>query len=129
MQRRSLMPDFVYSVKFLCGTQQEDPEGCLTVRPGAYATDINIHNFQNSKTHLEKFFLPLVLPGQVVGREPDSAGPRAHETLVLPPNTATMDDCCNISKLLNLPSAGSSPLTIGFLVIVSSQEVNVTAVY
>lgn len=123
------MPQFVYSVKFICGTQQEDPEGCLTVRPGAYATDINIHNFQDSPTKIEKFVLPVVLLGQVVGREPDSAGQQAQDAIELPPNTATMDDCCRISQLLNLPPASSSPLTIGFLMLVSSQEVNVTAVY
>jgi hypothetical protein len=128
--KETTMPEFVYSVKFVCGTQQESPEGCLTVRPGIYATDINIHNFQNSETNIEKFVIPLVLSGHVVAREPNIMKPqREPERITLPPNGATMDDCCHISELLGIPPVSSSPLTIGFLVIVSSQEVNVTAVY
>jgi len=122
---------YTYSVKFVCGIQKDDPEGCLTVRPGAYATDINIHNFKDSETQIEKFILPVVLFGNVVGREPKFTGPlREPEKILLPPNTATMDDCCRISELLlGHPPLSPSPLTIGFLVIVSSQELNVTAVY
>ena len=121
---------YTYSVKFVCGIQQDDPEGCLTVRPGAYATEINIHNFKDSEAVIEKYVLPVVIFGEVAGREPKFVEPRAKDRIVLPPNTATMDDCCRISELLlGHPPLGPSPLTIGFLVIVSSQELNVAAVY
>ena len=122
---------YTYSVKFVCGIQRDDPQGCLTVRPGAYATEINIHNFKNTEIEIEKFVLPVVIFGNIVGREPKFIGPQGRpEKIVLPPNTATMDDCCSISELLlGHPPLGPSPLTIGFLVIVSFQELNVTAVY
>jgi hypothetical protein len=121
---------YTYSVKFVCGIQKDDPEGCLTVRPGTYATEINIHNFKDTVIQIEKYVLPVVIFGNVVGREPKFTGPQAKDSIELPPNTATMDDCCRISELLlGHPPLGPSPLTIGFLVIVSSQELNVTAVY
>jgi hypothetical protein len=52
------------------------------------------------------------------------------DKVVLPPRTATMDDCCRIGTLLvgGQPSA-ALPLTVGFLEIVSNQELAVSAVY
>src|SRR5215468_8165619 len=50
-RRRSEMapPTFIYSVKFICGIQDpplsSNPNKCLTVQPGYYSTEINIHNF------------------------------------------------------------------------------------
>jgi hypothetical protein len=50
--------------------------------------------------------------------------------MVLPPNSATMDDCCRIIEMLldSVPSA-KLPLNIGFLEILSTMELKVTAVY
>ena len=50
--------------------------------------------------------------------------------MVLPSGAATMDDCCRIAELLygGVP-ATAMPLTVGFLEIVSDQELHVTAVY
>ena len=119
---------FSYSVKFLCGAQKVLPANtCSTVRPGIYATDINIHN--PSTTHvagISKNFLVLVRNGEVLGREPKFVEGKVLDQIALKPNTATMDDCCRISELLGL-SLGS--ITIGFLEIISTQELNVTAVY
>jgi hypothetical protein len=119
-----------YSVKFVCGIQQECPCDTPVVRPGAYATEINIHNFKNTEAQIEKYVLPVVFVGAPVGREPRVVEPRAKDSIVLPPNTATMDDCYRIGELLfGAPVPSPMPLTIGFLEIVSSQELNVTVVY
>jgi hypothetical protein len=121
---------FVYSVKFICGVQDEC--GCegSSVRPGKYATEINIHNYQDTETRITKNVLPVVFVGAAVGREPRVVRRRAVDALVMPPHTATMDDCHRLTELLlGAPSTSSMPLTIGFLEIVSTQELNVTAVY
>ena len=49
---------------------------------------------------------------------------------ILPPHSATMDDCCRIAEILfgNAPSS-TITLTIGFLEITSRKELSVTAVY
>ena len=127
------MPDqnqiYVYSVKFVCGTQ-EPIQGCTSVRPGVYATDINIHNFKDTKVQIQKFVLLLAV-GEKTFREPAFTEIRAQDGIELPPNTATMDDCCRIFELLfpGMPVPPSLPLMIGFLVIESLQELSVTAVY
>jgi hypothetical protein len=57
-------------------------------------------------------------------------GVRAKESLMLPPNAATMDDCYRIAELLlGDPLSSSIPLIIGFMHIVSTHELNETAVY
>jgi hypothetical protein len=48
---------------------------------------------------------------------------------VLPPGAATMDDCCRIAERLYGGAPSPLPLTIGFLEIVSDEELHVTAVY
>lgn len=127
------LPDelHVYSVKFVCGVQRERGEGgACTVRPGVYATEINIHNFQDVHACIDKRVLPVVFCGAPVGREPRHVGPRAEDRIVLPPGNATMDDCCRIGELLfGGSTAAGYPLTVGFLEIVSSVELQVTAVY
>jgi hypothetical protein len=121
---------FVYSVKFVCGVQQECDCECAPVRPGVYATEINIHNDNDGDVRLEKYVLPVVFAGAAAGREPKFVGRKAADRLVLPPHTATMDDCCRIGELLlGAPSSLPMPLTIGFLEIISNREISVTAVY
>lgn len=121
---------FTYSVKFICGVQPECECACAPVRPGAYATEINIHNYKCRDAEIEKWFIPVVLAGAVIGREPKVVKRRVVDRLRLPADSATMDDCCRITELL-LGAAPTSPtpLTIGFLEIVSNVELNVTAVY
>jgi hypothetical protein len=114
---------FSYSVKFLCGVAKNAGCDCAPLRPGHYATEINIYNFQAREITIRKRFVPVILSGAVTG-------PRAEETLVLPPRSATMDDCCRMAEMLfggTPPSA--LPLTVGFLEIVSPSELSVTAVY
>jgi hypothetical protein len=120
----------VYGVKFLCGVQPEDGCGCGPVRPGRYATEINIHNGHGRPVPIVKRVLPLVLAGAARGREPDFTGPTAVDRVVLPPESATMDDCCRLAELLlGATPVGPLPLTLGFLEIVSPVELTVTAVY
>jgi len=121
---------YSYSVKFICGEQPECPCECTSVRPGTYATEINIHNYHENEVKVAKRITPVVLAGVVIGREPRVAGPRATDRIILPPHSATMDDCCRLGELL-LGGKTPSPmaLTIGFLEITSPEELAVSAVY
>ena len=121
---------FVYSVKFLCGVQDECGCHCVSVRPGAYATEINIHNYLESEVKIEKHVIPVIFAGAVTGREPRFAVRQASDKIVLPPHSATMDDCCRLNELLLGGTTGSKgPLSVGFLEIISNQPLNITAVY
>jgi hypothetical protein len=121
---------FVYTAKFICGEQPGCGCECTPVQPGRYATEINIHNFGLKPVEIQKRFIPVVLAGAPVGREPRSAAARAEDKIALPPQAATMDDCCRIGALLFGGEAASPmPITIGFLEITSSGPVAVTAVY
>jgi len=121
---------YTYGVKFVCGTQPECGCACGPVLPGTYATEINILNPNCKEAIVVKNFIPVVCAGTVTGREPAIAKARATERIVLPSGAATMDDCCRIAELLCIGVTGSAmPLTVGFLEIVSDQELHVTAVY
>jgi hypothetical protein len=121
---------YSYSVKFVCGVQENGKRGATTVRPGKYATEVNIHNYKENEVRIRKYVLPLVLEGKPIGREPQFVGRKAEDRIVLPPDTATMDDCHRIAGLLygdELPIVPS--LMIGYLEIVSIGELNVDVVY
>lgn len=121
---------FVYSVKFVCGEQAGDCCGCAPVRPGRYATEINILNPEGKEAPVLKRVIPLVLAGTVSGREPRFKGASVSEVIRLPAHSATMDDCCRLLEmLLGAPPAGPVPLTIGILEIISTVQLSVTAVY
>ena len=122
----------VYAVKFLCGEQGGDDCGCACgpLRPGRYATEINLHNYGLKPVTVSKRFVPLVLAGAPVGREPRVAVPRAEDRIVLPPQSATFDDCCRIVELLYGGTAAAPlPLTVGWLEITADGPLAVTAVY
>jgi len=120
---------YTYGVKFVCGVQREwSPDGgCAPVRPGAYATEINILNPKCKPANVLKRFIPVVLKNEPIGREPRVVEEHATDKIVIPPGAATMDDCCRIGELLKL--GGAPSLNIGFLEIISDQELHVTAVY
>jgi hypothetical protein len=121
---------FIYSAKFICGDQPSCGCECTPVQPGRYATEINIHNHGLKPVEIQKRFVPVVLASAPIGREPRTAGPGAEDRIALPPQTATMDDCCRIGQLLFGGEAASPmPITIGFLEITSSGPIAVTAVY
>jgi hypothetical protein len=121
---------YTYAVKFVCGTQAASCDcGCGPVRPGTYATEINILNPKCKEATIVKRVVPLVFAGAVTGREPSIANARATERIILPSGAATMDDCCRIAELLYGGSGSAMPLTVGFLEIISDVELHVSAVY
>ena len=121
---------YMYVVKFLCGVQDDCGCQCAPVRPGVYATEINIHNYLDREVKIEKHVIPVVFAGAAVGREPRHAQRRASDKIALPPHTATMDDCCRLTELLlGAPSGSAMPISIGFLEIISRYPLNITAVY
>lgn len=121
---------FTFSVKFVCGSQQACGCDCTPLRPGSYATEINLHNLTTADAEVLVRFIPLVLAGAAAGREPATSAARAEEKLRLPRQTATMLDCCRISELLfGGESSGERPLIIGFLELTSAVNLSVTAVY
>ncbi len=79
--------EFVYSVKFVCGVNETNPQGAI-VEPGIYATEINIHNYRPEGVEVKKEVLILVENGEAIGREPQSVGVRGRRYRVDP--TATM---------------------------------------
>ena len=119
-----------YSVKFVCGLQDSDELEVGVVRPGIYSTEINIHNYHDKEVAIRKFVLPLVIGGKPRGREPEYVRVAAQDGIVLPPNTATMDDCFRIGELLyGSPPPSPLPMTIGYLELVSTAPLAVDAVY
>lgn len=117
-------------MKFVCGTQSDCDCDCAPLRPGSYATEINIYNHNDKQATIRKRVVPVVLAGAPAGREPHVVPSRAEDKIALPPYSATMDDCCRIAELLlGAAAQGPAPLTIGFLEIVSPVELSVTAVY
>jgi len=125
---------FVYSVKIVCGKQGGTNCCCVAgVRPGLYATEVNIQNFNPQPAQVVKFVQPLINLGAVVAREPNVTDPtkmsaRQVEQIILPPVAATMDDCCRIADMLT-PTSGEAPLTIAILSIMSQLELSISAVY
>ncbi len=127
---------FAYSAKIVCGRQTETHCCCVAgVRPGVYATEVNIQNLNLVIAPVVKVVLPLINSGAVVAREPDFADLtalplRQIEAIKLPPLGATMDDCCRIAEmLLGAAPSGETALTVAILTIVSVFELSVSAVY
>ena len=127
---------FAYSAKIVCGKQTEAHCCCAAgVRPGVYATEVNIQNLNLVTAPVLKFVLPLINSGAVVAREPDvaeiaSSSGRHVDLVKLPPLGATMDDCCRIAEmLLGATPSGEAALTIAILTIVSAFELSVSVVY
>jgi hypothetical protein len=127
---------FAYSAKIVCGKQTGAGCCCAAgVRPGVYATEVNIQNLNLVTAPVLKFVLPLINSGAVVAREPNIADPaalrgRPVDVVKLPPLGATMDDCCRISELLlGAAPGGDAALTVAILTIVSQFELAVSVVY
>lgn len=138
-----------YATKFVCGFQDQPAAGLVgepPVKPGNYATEINIHN-PNYKT-LATGGLPIykklvVLVGTAptgdpnqpeapfAWREPETARPGKFEKVTLGPDYATMDDCDAIWRMANATGIPLVPgrLTIGYLVTISALELDIDAVY
>ncbi len=126
-----------YAAKFVCGYQSPTlaaggpVAGEPVVKPGNYATEINIQNYNFKLVPLTKRIIVLV-DGDVVQREPQSVGPSGSDTIELQEDFATLDDCNKLwltthpqTPVLPTPM----PLFIGYLVILSPLDLNVNAVY
>lgn len=124
---------FTYSIKLVCGTNKKTTVDVSPVLRGIYSTEVNLHNPTQLDAILQKRIILLVRDGLAIGREPNFAGVTAQDAIVLPPDTATMDDCQRIGELVyNIPPGfqfANFPLTIGFLEVISSAELRVDAVY
>ncbi len=132
-------PTYSYAVKFVCGFNKSNvgilsngaQGGEATVKSGNYATEINIFN-PSPDANIRKKFIHVVKEGVPGGREPNFSGPAIHDFIALPNCAATMDDCNRFAELFyGGPALVPTPLPlfIGFLVIESDQELDVTAVY
>lgn len=123
-----------YAAKFVCGQQAPLNQGATgepVVKPGNYATDINIHNPGYRSAPLRKKFLILAENGQAIAAEPLSVRPRRIITMTLGADMATMDDCNTLWKYIyptGIPGGGR-PLTVGYLVILSPVDLDVDVVY
>ena len=124
-----------YAAKFVCGFQPVNPStaaGEPVVKPGNYATEINIHNPNFKGVLLIKRFIVLV-DGALIVREPLTAGTIAVPNMDLPANSATLDDCNGIwvathtNPVVTPPNP--MPSFIGYLLILSPLDLNVNAVF
>jgi hypothetical protein len=121
-----------YSVKFVCGFQPPTTlPGEPPVKPGNYATEINIHNpfYLPNGNEIRKKVVFLVKDGQPIGREPQQQGPAGFDGIILGPDYATMDDCNRMLEITGNPIPPIMPLTIGYLVLLSRSPLDVDAVY
>jgi hypothetical protein len=122
-----------FAVKFVCGFQPPitgATGGEPPVKPGNYATEINIHNYMFQQVAITKRVLTLVHLGQPVGREPLVRIPLVTDGVLLPSEGATMDDCNRIWALLfGGAPPNPMPLLIGYLTVLSPVDLDVDAVY
>jgi hypothetical protein len=126
-----------YAAKFVCGYQSPTPPagtqlvGEPVVKPGNYATEINIQNPNFKLVPLIKRIIVLV-DGNVVIREPQTVGPSGSAAIELNGDFSTLDDCNGLWAIIHpqlpLPTP-VMPLFIGYLVILSPLDLNVNAVY
>jgi hypothetical protein len=110
---------FVYSAKVLCGEARERGE---PLAPGIYVTEVNVYNPNERPVRLMKRFALTVPPGDQ--QEGEVVLDEGH---VLGPERALAIDCRYIREHAAPAPAGA--YFIGFLVIESTDSVDVTAVY
>lgn len=126
-----------YSTKFICGTELPNPlsaPGEPPVKPGNYATDINIHNpnYQNDVLFKKMVIIVGETSDRVpfAQREPETAAPGKFVTVDLRPDYATMDDCRALTALANQTGAtGAGGFMVGYLVVLSRLDIDIDAVY
>src|SRR5262245_12834133 len=123
-----------FAVKFVCGDASTDSASSVepSLRPGSYATEINIHNpnYRGPISVFKKVLL-LINKGEPVGREPNTVEPSViTEPIRLVNDGATMDDCASIWELANpeTPPPTPMPLTVGYLVLLSPRDLDVVSV-
>jgi hypothetical protein len=124
-----------YAAKFVCGYQRPAAAGQVVpgepiLKPGNYASEINIHNPAYKEVPLRKKFLVLV-KGQEAVREPQTTKQLTVTKMILGPDYAMMDDCNNLWTTIYpaVPLPSPMPVFIGYLVILSPLELDVDVVY
>lgn len=134
---------YVYSVKYVCGFNPNNigisndftkKEGEPPVKFGNYATEVNILwpeiYLGDQNAFVFKHIVSLVEAGKPVGREPRVIDARQYvDSVQLRGLQGTMDDCNRIIELLTGGVPTPMPLYIGYFVITSTHELEVTAVY
>ena len=128
---------YSYAVKYVCGLSRQQEPGEAPVKPGNYATEVNIFNHNRQRAPIQKAVLVLVDRGKPVGREPEQVRITGRDSIVLAGFNATMDDCNRLWEVLHKANPAAyppvpptpMPLLIGDLVLHSSQLLDVNAVY
>jgi hypothetical protein len=129
-----------HSVEMICGRQKggdddghdddghdnDGPDRCQTVVDGRYATAVTIYNPTTCPVRLVKYFAPLILQGEPVGREPRKVRARPFARIELGPGEATLEDCCTLQEAVG-PTGG--PLVLGVLDIVADLPLDVTVTH
>jgi hypothetical protein len=94
------------------------------VKPGNYATAVNIHNFHNGQT--------VTIAKKAVIANPENQPPgqiSKFQRVTLGPDQALEVDCPDIASLLANPTTVLPPFIKGFVEIISPQTLSVTGVY
>jgi hypothetical protein len=119
--------EFVYSVKFVCGTQApvsaDQPPAAQSFEASDYATDIEALNFQAG---------PLsVRYRAVLGRQLAHGPSQISNLLVesLGPDDSFHLSCVDLVNVLTRNSIGTAQVIDGFLELRSPQELSVVATY
>lgn len=118
----------IYSVKFVCGLQFPNttlvPPSEPPVKPGNYATAVNIHNFHNDQT--------VTIAKKAVIANPENQPPgeiSRFQKVTLAPDQALEIDCPDIASLLANPVAPLPSFIKGFVEVISPTTLSVTGVY
>lgn len=127
---------YSFGVKFVCGNQRSSELYASQVVQSIYATEVNILNDNLSGAEIQKRFVVLVGKEGPGGREPHKIYGKELDNISLDGQSqttnATMDDCYRIAELVygqTFPTLQDMPLTIGFLQLLSNQNLTVDAVY
>lgn len=116
-----------HSVEMTCGLQRDEGrDKCQTVVDGRYATAVTIYNPSTCIVTLVKYFVPLILHGKPVGREPRTVRARPFAKIQLQPGEGTLEDCCTLEEAVG-PVGG--PLLLGVLDIVADHALEVTVTH
>lgn len=116
-----------HSTEMICGLERGgEREKCQTLGDGRYATAVTIYNPTTCTVTLVKYFAPLVLHGEAVGREPKTVRARPFAKLELRPGEATLEDCCSLAAAAG-PANG--PLLLGVLDVVADHALEVTVTH
>ena len=118
----------IYSVKFVCGVQSPIPSlvppSEPPVKPGNYATAVNIHNFHNGQT------VPIAKKAVIANTEKQPPGQISQfQRLALGPDQALEIDCPDIVSLLTAPGVQLPSFIKGFVEVISPFPLSVTGVY